>query len=75
MTVGHFSKDCPTGGSKGCRNCGEEGHMAKECEKPRNMDTVTCRNCEKTGHFSKECPLPRDYSKVKCSNCNESTDA
>jgi len=49
--------------------------MAKECEKPRNMDTVTCRNCEKTGHFSKECPLPRDYSKVKCSNCNESTDA
>lgn len=24
----------------------EEGHISKECDKPRNLDTVTCRNCE-----------------------------
>ena len=71
-TVGHFSKDCPTGGGNNCRNCGEEGHMSKECDKPRNPATVTCRNCEEMGHFSKECPKPRDYSKVKCQNCDQS---
>lgn len=26
--------------------CREEGHISKECDKPRNPDTVTCRNCE-----------------------------
>lgn len=70
--MGHFSKDCPTGGGNACRNCGEEGHQSKECDKPRNPATVTCRNCEEMGHFSKECPKPRDYSKVKCQNCGES---
>ena len=70
--MGHFSKDCPTGGGIACRNCGEEGHVSKECDKPRNPATVTCRNCDETGHFSRDCPLPRDYSKVKCQNCGES---
>jgi hypothetical protein len=45
--------------------------MAKECDQPRNPDTVVCRNCEKTGHFSRECPEPKDWSKHKCSNCGE----
>lgn len=26
----------------------EEGHISKECDKPRNLDTVTCRNCEES---------------------------
>lgn len=54
-----MAKDCPQGGGRACRNCGQEGHIAKDCDQPRNMDSVTCRNCEKTGHFSKECPEPR----------------
>lgn len=46
-------------------------HVAKECDQPRNPDTVLCRNCEKLGHFSKDCTEPKDWSKVKCSNCSE----
>ena len=50
----------------------EEGHMAKECDKPKNPANSTCRNCEQVGHFSKDCPEPRDWSKVKCNVCGES---
>ena len=48
--VGHFAKDCPNSEpqSRGCRNCGEEGHIAKDCDKPRNPETVTCRNCDES---------------------------
>ncbi|KAL8649289.1 MAG: hypothetical protein Q9210_004492 [Variospora velana] len=49
----------------------EEGHMAKECEKPKDPATTTCRNCEQIGHFSKDCPEPKDWSKVKCNTCGE----
>lgn len=45
--------------------------MAKECDQPRNPDTVVCRNCEKMGHFSRDCTEPKDWSKHKCSNCGE----
>lgn len=52
----------------------EEGHMSKECEKPRNPANAMCRNCEEVGHFSKDCPKPKDWSKVKCNTCGESKD-
>ena len=72
MVVGHFSKDCPSGGGNACRNCGQEGHKSKECTEPRNPATIQCRNCDEMGHVSKDCPKPRDYSRVKCSNCEQS---
>ncbi|KAL8867258.1 MAG: hypothetical protein Q9174_005779 [Haloplaca sp. 1 TL-2023] len=52
-------------------NVSEEGHMAKECEKPRNPANAKCRNCDEVGHFSKDCPQPKDWSKVKCNTCDQ----
>ena len=51
-----------------CRNCWEEGHRAKDCEKEKVMK---CRNCDELGHMSKECSKPKDWSRVKCSNCEQ----
>lgn len=55
------------GDGRACHNCGDEGHLSRECDKPRVMK---CRNCDEEGHASRECPKPRDWSRVKCRNCN-----
>ena len=39
------------GQPRACRRCGEEGHMAQGCRKPR------CYNCEGPGHVASECEL------------------
>lgn len=28
--------------------CRSEDHIARDCDQPRNLSTVTCRNCEKS---------------------------
>lgn len=60
LPVGHFSRDCPQGGSRACRNCDQEGHISKDCPEPRNIAKVQCRNCDEFGHMGKDCPKPRD---------------
>ena len=40
-----------SGQPKTCRRCGEEGHLAQGCRKPR------CYNCEAPGHVASDCDL------------------
>ncbi|TIA20687.1 hypothetical protein D6C80_02295 [Aureobasidium pullulans] len=49
-----------------CHNCGELGHMSKECTAPKKM-TGACFNCGQTGHNKSDCPNP---TVVTCRNCN-----
>ena len=65
--AGHFARDSPTGGggdSGLCRNCGKEGHRAKECKKLlflfRVVSTLMRLGTE-----------PRDPSTMTCRNCDE----
>jgi hypothetical protein len=52
-----------------CFNCGEKGHISRQCANPRveMKDRVRCFNCGKVGHMSFDCPDPRKNK--ACYNC------
>ncbi|KAK1685186.1 hypothetical protein QYE76_046034 [Lolium multiflorum] len=41
-----------------CHNCGQRGHVQKDCQKPR----IICYGCGKEGHIKPECPNKASWS-------------
>jgi hypothetical protein len=45
--------------SKACFNCGDSGHLSKDCTKPKvkfvTKGKENCYKCGKPGHLSKDC--------------------
>ncbi|KAI1614801.1 hypothetical protein EDD36DRAFT_431398 [Exophiala viscosa] len=49
---------------RGCYNCGDSSHQARDCPKKGNP---TCYNCGAEGHVSRECTAaPKPKSCYKC---------
>ena len=53
------------GGDRACYNCGENGHMSRDCPQPRSGGGGggggggACYNCGEVGHQSRDCTQPR----------------
>ncbi|KAJ5532710.1 hypothetical protein N7494_009262 [Penicillium frequentans] len=74
----HFARNCPNEvpdyssypqQSRGCFNCGQEGHSKAECTEPPKSFSA-CFNCGEEGHSKADCTQPRKFSGA-CFNCGE----
>lgn len=70
----YFTEGGPSSGGPICHNCGQQGHISRECGNESNQPCFLCGqlghsrsacphdlcyNCLKPGHQSRDCPLPR----------------
>ena len=56
-------KDTPSRRGRGgrqCYNCGESGHISKDCSKPSERKGRECYNCGESGHISRDCSKPSE---------------
>jgi len=51
----HVLKDCPLKTLETCFNCGEKGHIGKQCTQPRDINMI-CLICKQKGHRAALCP-------------------
>lgn len=58
-----------------CHNCGELGHISKNCTEARadkpEQPKILCSNCSEEGHRLRDCPQPR-VDRFACKNCGQS---
>jgi hypothetical protein len=60
-----------TGSARKCFNCGEVGHMQRECQaaNPSGRFHGKCHKCGRQGHMAKDCRSKKN--KVKCFACDK----
>merc|ERR1719479_459359 len=52
-------------GGRGCYNCNQDGHKAKDCP---DGGGSSCFNCKQDGHIKKDCPEPDRRNQPKTEN-------
>ena len=59
----NFSKNVSNFKNIKCNNCGELGHIARQCTEPKRE--FTCYTCNKPGHIASQCPTNNKNQNVR----------